>query len=74
MDDQDINVLMQAGWWVSVSPVVSQGEWVWTCGIYKKGKKTGNWVTEDCRTHSTPEEAYDWAREILYEKVKPILN
>lgn len=61
MLERDIDSLLERGLWVSVTPVMSKGEWAWTCGIYKKGKKTGNWITDNCKTHTTPSEAYDWA-------------
>ena len=70
MDNKDIDTLLQAGWWVSVTPVMSDGKWAWTCGIYKKGKKTGNWITNNCKTWPSPNEAYDWA----FNNLEPIIN
>ena len=48
---------------------MSKGDWAWTCGVYKKGKKTGTWVTEWCKTFTTPGAAYDWALQKLVKKV-----
>ena len=65
MEDIDIDLLLAKGYWVSVTPVMSKGKWEWTCGVYKKGKKTGNWVTNNCKTHTTPNKAYKWALDQL---------
>jgi hypothetical protein len=69
MEDEDINVLLRAGLWFTVTPVLSKGEWKWTCGVYKKNKKTGAWKTETCKTWKTPGEAYDWALSKLTKRV-----
>ena len=69
MEKEDIDFLIKKGWWLSVSPVMINGKWAWTCGIYKRGKKTGNWITEDCKTHSTPNRAYNWARKRLEKEL-----
>ena len=37
---------------------------------YKRGKKTGNWITEDCKTHKTPSIAYKWGAE----RIKDIIE
>lgn len=60
MRDVDIDWLMSKGWWMSVAPVMSKGKWAFTCGVYKRSKKTGNWITEDCKTHKTPTAAFEW--------------
>lgn len=49
--------LQYNGWWVQVSPLAAQGEWI--CAIYKLGKKF--WVTEECRSFDNPDDAYEWA-------------
>ena len=69
MEQRDIDVLLKIGLWVSVTPVMSNEVWKWTCGIYKRGKKTGNWVTDKCKTFSTPGEGYEWALELLQERI-----
>ena len=65
MIEEDIKELMKRGWWVSVSPVMSNGKWSFTCGIYKRFKKSGNWTTETCKTFSTPHGCYKWAMNFL---------
>jgi hypothetical protein len=70
MYEEDIDLLIEKGWWVSVSPVMSKGKWAFTCGIYNRKKKSGNWVTEHCKTHSTPYLAYEWAFGILEKSLK----
>lgn len=69
MEQVDIDTLLEAGFWVSVSPIMSKGEWAWTCGVYKRGKKTGTWVTESCKTFKTPGEGYEWALQKLLKKI-----
>ena len=61
----DIQELLKSGWWVSVSPVNSGGEWKFTCGIYKNYKKSGNWVTDNCKSFPDPQQCYDWAINYL---------
>jgi|TARA_R110002096_G_scaffold423469_1_gene630701 hypothetical protein len=70
MMEDDIEYLIKAGYWMSVSPVMSKEKWSWTCGVYKRGKKTGNWITEDCKTHKTPSIAYKWGAE----RIKDIIE
>jgi len=65
MLEDDIQELISRGWWVSVSPVNSEGKWKFTCGIYKKYKKSGNWVTDNCKTFASPQLCYDWAMDYL---------
>ena len=65
MLEDDIQELIDRGWWVSVSPVMSNGKWAFTCGIYKRFTSSGNWTTETCKTHSTPQRCYDWALKFL---------
>jgi|TARA_B110000967_G_C18733320_1_gene483757 hypothetical protein len=69
MEQVDIDILLKAGLWVSVSPIMSNGEWVWTCGVYKKRKRTGTWVTESCKTFKNPAEGYEWALQKLLKKI-----
>jgi len=69
MEDEDINILLKAGLWFTVTPVPSKGAWRWVCGIYKKNKGTGDWQTETCKTWETPGEAYDWALTKLTKRV-----
>ena len=36
----------------------------------KKGKKTGNWVTEESKKFDTPNECYNWAKlKIKYKEL-----
>lgn len=70
MLESDIQELITRGWWVSVAPVMSNGKWAWTCGLYKRGKRTGNWITEDCKTHKTPIKAYEWALKQLEKRIQ----
>ena len=65
MLEADIEKLIEKGMWVSVTPVMSKGKWAFTCGIYKRRIKTGNWSTINCKTHATPQRCYDWALQIL---------
>jgi len=69
MEEEDIVDLIKRGWWVSVSPVNSGGKWKFTCGIYKKYQKSGNWVTDNCKTFSTPQQCYEWAKDILEKEI-----
>tara|TARA_R110002153_G_scaffold218055_1_gene370535 strand:+ start:191 stop:442 length:252 start_codon:yes stop_codon:yes gene_type:complete len=69
MEEEDIQELISRGWWVSVSPVNSEGKWKFTCGIYKKYEKSGNWVTDNCKSFTTPQQCYDWARKTLEKQI-----
>ena len=69
MEEEDIQELISRGWWVSVSPVSSEGKWKFTCGIYKKYQKSGNWVTDNCKSFTTPQQCYDWARKTLEKQI-----
>ena len=74
MEKEDIDFLLKAGWWVQVSPLANSGSG-WVCGIYKRGKKTGNWVTEYTRTYKSPHACYKWARRVLEKELeKSTLN
>lgn len=61
MNEIDIDALLGMGLWVTVSPLAHDTGWV--CSVYKQGKKTGNWITENVKTCDTPIDAYDWAWE-----------
>jgi hypothetical protein len=69
MEERDIDLLMEAGWWVQVSPVVLADRKAWTCAVYKRGKKTGNWITEFVQSFPTPYKCYEWAGEILQKEI-----
>tara|TARA_R110000744_G_scaffold114516_1_gene214200 strand:- start:128 stop:376 length:249 start_codon:yes stop_codon:yes gene_type:complete len=69
MEEEDIVELISRGWWVSVSPVNNGGKWKFTCGIYKKYEKSGNWITDNCKTFSTPQQCYEWAKDILEKEI-----
>tara|TARA_R100000734_G_C3216928_1_gene29906 strand:+ start:53 stop:256 length:204 start_codon:yes stop_codon:yes gene_type:complete len=65
MDEEVIKYLIDKGWWIQVSPLAHKG---WMCGLYKRGKKTGNWVTEISREFETPQDCYNWAMlKVKYE-------
>jgi hypothetical protein len=70
MQSADVEYLMQKGYWVSVAPTTSKGKWAWSCGVYKRGKKTGNWITEDCKTHKSPILAFQWGTNRVIELIK----
>lgn len=65
MDERKIDFWLTQGVWVQVSPLAHNTGWV--CGVYKQGKKTGNWVTEYTRTFAHPYECYNWAEERVLE-------
>ena len=69
MEQVDIDTLLRAGLWVSVSPIMSDGEWVWTCGVYKKNNKTGTWTTKSRKIFKTPGKCYEWALKKLLKQV-----
>ena len=65
MDEEVIRYLIDKGWWIQVSPLAEKN---WVCGLYKRGTKTGNWVTEVSREFETPQDCYNWAMlKIKYE-------
>ena len=49
MGDADIDILLEMGFWVQVSPVMLNDREMWTCAIYKKTKKF--WVTDKVNVH-----------------------
>ena len=70
MLEDDIQELINYGWWVSVSPVNVGNKWKFTCGVYKKYKKSGNWVTDNCKSFASPQECYDWAHNYLERNIE----
>jgi hypothetical protein len=69
MKAEEIKSLLDIGWWIQVSPLANKNSG-WIVGIYKQGKKTGNWITEHSRQFDTPQECYDWANlKIKYEQL-----
>jgi len=38
MDARDIDILVDQGFWIQVSPLANAGSG-WICGVYKRGKK-----------------------------------
>ena len=60
MDERDIDHYLEIGYWIQVSPLANAGSG-WICGVYKRGKKTGNWITEASKQFKTPHECFDWA-------------
>ena len=63
MEDADIDLLLENGWWIQVSPVMLDDRNMWTCAIYKKTKKF--WVTDKVKSFPTPNKCYEWALDIL---------
>jgi len=64
MDARDIDILVDQGFWIQVSPLANAGSG-WICGVYKRGKKTGNWITEASKQFNHPYDCYDWAYEFI---------
>jgi hypothetical protein len=72
LDDQ-LEFLLEKGYWIQVSPLAKADPTEWIVGIYVRGKTT--WVTEKCHSgFKTYSEAFNWAfEEILnidYKKQK----
>jgi|TARA_B110000908_G_C10260943_1_gene459179 hypothetical protein len=65
MDARRIDHLLGMGYWIQVSPLANAGSG-WICGIYKRGVKSGNWITESTKQKLTPHECYDWADEEIH--------
>jgi len=66
MSEREIDHMLSIGYWIQVSPLANAGSG-WVCGVYKRGKKTGNWITEVSRTFDHPYECYNWAEEEIYQ-------
>jgi len=60
MNQLDIDHLLSLGYWIQVSPLANSGSG-WICGVYKRGKKSGNWITEATKQFNTPSECFEWA-------------
>ena len=65
MSERDIDHLLSIGFWIQVSPLANAGSG-WICGVYKRGKKTGNWTTEVSKKFDHPYECYNWAEEEIH--------
>ena len=70
MTEREIDTLLEAGWWIQVSPVSLKGSKGWVCGIYKQFKKSKNWVTEYVKSFNTPHGCYEWANEVIKKQTK----
>ena len=70
MTEREIDTLLEAGWWIQVSPVSLRDSKGWVCGIYKQFKKSKNWVTEYVKSFGTPHECYEWANEVIKKQTK----
>ena len=68
MEARKIDTLIEIGWWVQVSPLANAGSG-WICGIYKRGLKTGNWLTEFSKKFNTPHECYQWAEVVIDSQI-----
>jgi len=66
MSERDIDHLLSIGYWIQISPLANASSG-WICGVYKRGKKTGNWITESSKQFATPHECYNWADEEINE-------
>ena len=66
MSEREIDHLLSIGFWIQISPLANAGSG-WICGVYKRGKKTGNWVTESSKKFDTPRECYYWGKEQIQE-------
>lgn len=64
MKVEEIDSLLEIGWWIQVSPLANAGSG-WICGLYKRGVKTGNWTTQYSKKFNNPSEAYTWADTII---------
>jgi hypothetical protein len=53
-------------YWISCSPLARAKNERWVVSVYKKGKLS--WVTEECNSFCTPEQAYEWG----FNKIKQI--
>lgn len=68
MTNLEIDNLISKYKWITVSPVgfikgsdsPTETTWNWTCAVFKRFKKSGNWSTENCKTFKSPQEAYKW--------------
>jgi len=65
MNERVIDYYLEIGWWIQVSPLANAGSG-WICGVYKRGKKSGNWITECSKQFATPHECYNWADEEIH--------
>lgn len=64
MSRLEIDRLLEIGFWIQVSPLAYKGSG-WVCCVYKQGRKTGNWISEQTKTFDSPNECYDWAESVI---------
>tara|TARA_R110002167_G_scaffold196450_4_gene399372 strand:- start:405 stop:614 length:210 start_codon:yes stop_codon:yes gene_type:complete len=69
MTQIEIDYFLEIGYWIQVSPLANNGSG-WICGVYKRGKKTGNWITETSKGFQTPSECYVWALDTINQLKK----
>jgi len=69
MNERVIDHYLEIGWWIQVSPLANAGSG-WICGVYKRGKKTGNWITEASKKFDTPKDCYNWADKTIHELIR----
>jgi len=63
-----LHIILEAGYWVQVTPISRLNPDKWLAAIYKRGK-TG-WITQNCKLEFlTPEDAYNWAFEEVFSKI-----
>lgn len=58
-------------YWIKVSPLARAKEECWVASVYKKGKVS--WITEECNSFPTPEQAYEWGFNKI-NKLKENIN
>ena len=54
-------------YWISCSPLARAKNEHWVVAVYKKGKIS--WVTEECNSFPSPEDAYKWGFDRI-EQIK----
>ena len=69
MNERVIDYYLELGYWIQVSPLANAGSG-WICGVYKRGKKSLNWITECSKQFDTPKECYDWADKKIHELLR----
>jgi hypothetical protein len=65
--EQELEALLDLGWWFSLSPKGKQ----WTSRIYRKDNKTKKWITKESKTHKDVEKAMTWVSDRLAPKLMP---
>jgi len=69
MNERVIDYYLELGYWIQVSPLANAGSG-WICGIYKRGKKSGNWITEISKKFDNPKECFNWADTEIHKLIR----